>query len=427
MGNALIRDLPSFKKVLDEIHTFGQFKRALPLLRPFLRLLGMQSEEVEQIEAALAQVEALAGPAQELATLPDRFNEVFAPRGWIMYEMMNVEVARSAVVKAIAGDLDGAESDLVDYCDGDEIRHQLNCMGHVKAFQPRQRLVELARVDYVEGRYHACVPVVLALLDGMVNDLGPRGFFAEGVNLEAWDSIAGHSSGLTKLVSVLGKRTTATSSESISIPYRHGILHGRELGYDNKKVAAKAWAALFATRDWALKVEQRQVLAPLATAKPTWGEILRQLRENADDKARLEAWVPRTIRPGEDIPASGEPETYLEGTPERRLAEFLAYWRARNYGHMAQCLLARPHCQQRGLNAIAGQLREDYNARRLKAFTMLDLLDEAPAITVIKTKLLYDESEREREHTVTYRLVYEDVAGRPLVRGKVGGMWKVVD
>lgn len=57
---------------------------------------------------------------------------------------------------------------------------------------------------------------------------------------------------------------------------------------------------------------------------------------------------------------------------------------------------------------------------------MLELRDEAPAITVIKTKLLYDEGASQREHVVTYRLVHEDAAGHPLVRGKVGGAWKVV-
>jgi hypothetical protein len=324
------------------------------------------------------------------------------------------------------GDLDGAERDLVDHYDADRIRHQLIWMGNVKAFRPRLRLAELARVDYVEGRYHACIPVVLALLDGLVNDLSPRGFFAEGVNLEAWDSVAAHSSGLAELAKVLGKTRRKTTPESIAIPYRHGILHGLDLGYDNKMVAAKAWAALFAARDWALKVEQGQVTAPPAPPRPTWGQILRQLRENVDDKARLEAWVPRTIRPGEDIPASGEPEAYEEGMPEQRLAEFLVYWRARNYGRMAQCLLYSPYRQEQGLNKVAGQLRADYDARRLQAFAMLELRDEAPAITVIRTKLIYDEGESEREHIVEYRLVYEDAAGRPMVRGKVGGAWKVV-
>lgn len=423
MGNGRIQNLPSFKKLLDDIHSLEQFKRAFPLLRPFLRLLGVQ---VEQMEAALAQAEALAGPAHELAALPDRFNEVFASRGWIMYEMMDVDVARSAVTKATAGDLDGAERDLVDHYDAERIRHQLIWMGNVKAFRPRLRLAELARVDYVEGRYHACVPVVLALLDGLVNDLGPRGFFAEGVNLEAWDSVAAHSSGLAELAKVLGKTRRKTRSESVAIPYRHGILHGLDLGYDNKMVAAKAWAALFATRDWALKVEQGHVKAPPAPPRPTWGQILRQLRENADDKARLEAWVARTICPDKDIPTSGEPEAYEEGTPEQRLAEFLAYWRARNYGRMAQCLFYSPHRQEQGLKRVAGQLRADYNTRRLKGFAMLELRDEAPAITVIRTKLIYDEGESEREHIVEYRLVYEDVTGHPMVRGRVGGTWKVV-
>ena len=33
--------------------------------------------------------------AEELATIPDRFNDIFAERGWIIYDMMNVEIAKS--------------------------------------------------------------------------------------------------------------------------------------------------------------------------------------------------------------------------------------------------------------------------------------------------------------------------------------------
>jgi hypothetical protein len=54
-----------------------------------------------------------------------------------------------------------------------------------------------ALVDYEQERYHACVPVVLALLDGLVNELYEkrRGFFAEGVDL-THGFYSAHSRGL---------------------------------------------------------------------------------------------------------------------------------------------------------------------------------------------------------------------------------------
>lgn len=51
----------------------------------------------------------------------------------------------------------------------------------------------------------------------------------------------------------------------------------RELTFDNKLVAAKTWAALFAVRDWAVTDGKKN-------SKPkqdvTWNELLQQIVEN---------------------------------------------------------------------------------------------------------------------------------------------------
>lgn len=36
-----------------------------------------------------------------------------------------------------------------------------------------------------------------------------------------------------------------TTTEDLTLPLRHGILHGRDLGYSNQMVAAKCWAVGF--------------------------------------------------------------------------------------------------------------------------------------------------------------------------------------
>ncbi len=79
-------------------------------------------------------------------------------------------------------------------------------MKDIEEFRPRMTLAQKALNDYREGRYHACVPVVLALMDGMVNELNlkanmkKKGLSAEDVNLEAWNSVSAHSNGLGRLV-----------------------------------------------------------------------------------------------------------------------------------------------------------------------------------------------------------------------------------
>ncbi len=79
-----------------------------------------------------------------------------------------------------------------------------------------------ALIDYQEERYHACVPVVLALLDGLVNELHEkrRGFFADEVDISAWDSVAAHSSGLNVLGGIFkkGRQKTVTEQNHYSLP-----------------------------------------------------------------------------------------------------------------------------------------------------------------------------------------------------------------
>lgn len=70
--------------------------------------------------------------------------------------------------------------------------------------------------------------------------------------MTAWDSIAAHETGLQTIASLFSESRNKTNDEVITLPYRNGILHGRELAFDNKLVAAKVWATLFAIKDWSV-------------------------------------------------------------------------------------------------------------------------------------------------------------------------------
>ena len=59
------------------------------------------------------------------------------------------------------------------------------------------------------------------------------------------------------------KKTVVTQ---ISMPFRHGIIHGRDLGYANKLVSTKAFFALFAMREWGLKCQHNELAKQ--TGKP---------------------------------------------------------------------------------------------------------------------------------------------------------------
>jgi len=417
-----IQNNPSIKKAEQQIKLIKAAKRGFPYVKPIFKLL---KADVPGIESTLNNTFEKAKSMELMLTIPDRFNDLFSTRGWIFYEMMNVEIARKAVEKAEGGDIEGAENDLVDYFNPEMVEVHLGFMNAVKAFRPRIILARKALTDYREERYHACVPVILAQLDGLVNDLNNVGFFAKGVDLTAWDSLAGHSSGLSALAQILAAKRTTINTGKISIPYRHGIQHGMDLGYDNKMVAAKTWAALFAIRDWAIKAEKGELKGPKETKPPTsFREVLNQLKENEADKARLESWEPRVIQTGKDFPTSGEPEEYVEGSPEQELAKYLYNWKTKRYGLMVGSLPKRI-TNKTTTGKLAGELKTHYSTKNIKSFEILTVTDNAAAVTTIKTKLIYEEDSKTIENIIDFRLLYEDQSGKTMIRGKPGGNWVI--
>lgn len=125
MSSPLIRDIPSIAKTLKNAKDMAAFKRIMPFCRPFLKLLRA---DVAKLDDASSQVDELVRRIEEMSKIPDRFNEIFSSRGWIIYNLLNLEVAKAAIVKAEASDINGAESDLVDYYSPETLRWKLQAM-----------------------------------------------------------------------------------------------------------------------------------------------------------------------------------------------------------------------------------------------------------------------------------------------------------
>lgn len=286
------------------------------------------------------------------------------------------------------------------------------------------RLAELALEDYRERRFHASIPVVLALMDGLVSELHERrrGFFAAERDLTAWDSIAAHERGLNALADVFQKGRRSLNTNEITLPYRHGILHGWEMAYDTPLVAAKTWAALFSLRDWAIKAERGGQEAAPPEATPTWGELFRQIADNEAVKKRIAVWTPRKLSPGVDFPPHADPDAYPVASPERALVEFLQLWKARNYGHMSKHLRV-PFVTDGEITP--GRVREIYDSWILQDFTIRSVTDEAPSLSEVEVDLRLEGLDELRTHT--FRLLYWKPHGGAAVRGDSGGQWGIVN
>ncbi|WP_341280216.1 hypothetical protein [Paenibacillus sp. FSL H8-0537] len=406
-----LRDIDSMKNLSNTAKGIMDLKEAMPLLGPILKEAGV---DVNKMEDAFQKADSMAKQTKELVSIPDRFNNFFADQGWIMYSMMSLEVAREAVLKAESGDFQGAQEIILRYYDVKTVGLQLRSLNAIKAFKPRMDLALKGLNDYEEKRYHACIPVILALTDGLVNELHEdhKGFSAGTTQLEAWDSIAAHSQGLGKLVRILRKGRRKTTTEKINLPYRNGILHGTDLGYDNEIVAAKTWAVLFAVGEWAAKVERGETKAPEEKPKESITEILTKAHATEQFKREISEWKPRNI-----IPMN--PESFVLGSPEYALNEFLSFWIGKNYGGMTNIL---PH-KIIDTKAAPSKIRKHFKDKLLKSFEFVSIVDIALSNTTLEVLLQIEEDGRQSEKISKFVMIMEDTEGRPVGRTQVNSKW----
>ncbi|WP_339996772.1 hypothetical protein [Priestia aryabhattai] len=418
--NYTFKEMEQMLKELNEMKSFFEAQK----------LLGIKDNDLEK---RIKDLDALAEQFEDLK-LPDKFNQFFSERGWIAYESLNLEVMKKCVSLAEQGEVDEAEDALLAYFnDKDEISTLVRSLTKISEFSPRRTLIMNALEDHFNGRYYASVPIMLMMIDGFVNDIEPKGFFAEGIDLTVWDTIAAHKTGLQTLSAIFGKGRNKTTDEEITLPYRNGILHGRDLGYANVKVSAKTLATLLALGDWASAIkkgnkgiEKEYVPPTKAEARQQTATAMEQLKENAKENAHMDKWKPREIEVGSDIPEKGEASDYEEDTPERTVISFLNYLLKKNYGNMAM-LLSKHWNKGKTIGVLAGEVREIFERKTLIDYKLVSVKDTGCAITEVElwTKFKRDD-DTVFEHENKLRLSYEDKDGKTVARGYKKADWRIM-
>ena len=395
--------------------------RLLRFVAPAVGLLGKTGRDVATVFRD-PEVAEVAKGASRLAGTPDRFNTHFLQRGWIAHENMNADAMDQAVRMADEGDIDGAELYLANSYTAEVIRHQLQVMRRVTAVRVREQMLEHALDDYLNGRHYSCVLILLAQVDGIVSDLSGHSFFASGRTVIAWDSYSAHESGLAALADVWSASRSKTTTESLAVPFRHGIMHGRDLGYGTQLNAAKCWALLFTLRTWAFAKQDGRTDRPPQVAKRSLWQSLRALAELKEKERALDNWQPRTVIPGLGAESSENPLHYADATPERTVVEFLAAWKGRKWGKMAELL---PPKKIRNINYEAGRFKRTLARFELEAFELsaLEQHGGGGATAVVEARFA------NREHTVPLRIqaVCQDSEGQFGLPAMPDHRWRVED
>ncbi|WP_122087933.1 hypothetical protein [Halalkalicoccus subterraneus] len=426
MADDKIRDIDKIQEMVQMADSINELTSVLP--DQFLVSVGINSESVEDFDVW----------ADELSRLPDDFNNHFIENGWICYEHLNASVAQEAVELADEGNKEAAEEVLVESYDEDTIDYQLNVLKQVEGFtdkeyiepdkegtsQSRWELAQKALDDYVANRYHASVPVVIALADGMVqqahvNSTGEGGnLSAESANHEAWNSIAAHSTGLERLKDVIMRGRLKTRTAEIEIPYRHGIMHGMDLCYDNKLVAAKSWALLFAAGEWAQKAQDGELDPPEQDDQDaSLREALETMRKTEQRREKQNECEPRNPIVGDTIPASGTIDEYAERTPEYALVYHLHKWQEKRYDLLAS-FFQKSDGSPEDVDKVSGNLQH----RSLQSFKLVSV-EENSAVSadiVVDTQVDYLTGERTESKDVRLIRVRDDGS---LAKDEEDGKW----
>jgi hypothetical protein len=157
---------------------------------------------------------------EDLLEVATSFNQLFAARGWVASGATNTEAAKAAMAAARQGRWTEADEILAEACSADLLRLHIRQLDNLRCFEKRVPLAMLALDDYEAGRYHACVPIALALLDGMGKDLTGAGFFRQSIQLDSKESFLEIGPGAAELFRTMSTSRKRTTTEPITIPFR---------------------------------------------------------------------------------------------------------------------------------------------------------------------------------------------------------------
>lgn len=354
-----IADLPSTREVSD----FLPAVRAVRGLANLAVKTGLGGEKAKRIVESANELLSQA----DILDLPDRFNAAFGDRGWIATSSLSVEVMRGALESHEAGDTDAAEAIILDWVLRPDTIN-LFAITRSKSFNvagDRWHQLREALALTQEDRYWSAIPLILLASDGFASDVLGTSPFDKNADLSLFDSMVAHPTALPALIARLTKGVRKSSDDPLSLPLRHGILHGRSLGYANRAVCGKAWMVMIALVDWAedKRDEDARRAKNEARNSTDWRALAASIQKNQADKRAIESFA--------EMEWDGPFDAGLsESEPPFAFREFLAGWQARNFGLMAKRAV---NITQQTQGHLAGRMRADTEYVQLTAFEILSV------------------------------------------------------
>ncbi len=385
-------------------------------MRPFAKLMGILKPEIRE---RFKEVESHVENVKTIMANRDLFAQTFSPLGWVNYDRMSVV----AVADALKAGVEEGEAVLTAYhLDPDNLRF-LGYRFHTRHYEAWGEIYERAVERAGATDFLSAVPLILIIIDGICTTTTAKHPFSGGADAPVFDTQTSGPGGLSEGLALLGSTRRKLDVTPISVPYRHGVVHGLNPSFGHAIVAAKAFNLLHAMVDYfdRRRDEDARLAKAAEEQRPVdLMELGRGIAKNAEVKKLLDAWKARPVTAGEAVASSDAPVELEAGTPEAAVAEYLMNLVSRNFGALAKATIDYP---KRTIGYRAGRLRDDLKDVAISSWTITGVEDTAAAMTnvmVDMTGTIFGEA-WSGSHPV--RLMYSDEDNNPLVRGEGSGVW----
>lgn len=315
-------------RAAEELPSIIELREQMNVFKPFAYVVGALTgrhlgREASQIERQL----------DHLVRLIDSFYELLGERNWVLHGLLKTELIETMLDQDSTPEQ--AERMLIDHYKDEE-----NLVFYVRHVRNRSDMagrgiqIDSAMDDYLAGRYDAATLRLITVLDGFVNDFDKSqrcGLSSRNPDeMVGFDCLGGHYLGLSHAVEVFRKSFHKLVEDEVYEVYRHGIVHGLIVNYNNDVVASKAWNYLFAVCDWADSFERkRQRDEERKKPQKTLAQILKDYQAARESRRRLAKWRAHTDFISEDG---------VVAEPWGKTEEFISSIQKGNVGYVAKAL-----------------------------------------------------------------------------------------
>ena len=343
-----------------------------------------------------------------------KFNTYFSALGWCAFSKMSLEIIVTANKLYEENQVINAEKYLSQYFLNGELKNFFfknflySNLFKVRIDQIRE-FIEL----HFNNRFISSIPLGLIIADGVINEYtNNKGLYANNNNFDIWNSIISEENGFSILIKTICKSRKKVNTTEIEIPYRHGIIHGQDINYNNPLVAGKTLNLLCAVLDWIQYKETEYERKEELNNNQSKLSIIKKHIENQNLIEEIDKWSPRKINIKNGLVKDNL--DYL--VP---INDFINGWKEHNINTISNLLKNAIRTKQ-----IKSYCKSLFLNKKLVSYKYIDIHEKSCVITNVQLEVIWNENDKDRIETLEIVLKYEGEYNA--IPSKNNGNWVIV-